>query len=441
MRHLAFLLATAALSITAAACSKPAPAPATPPQAVAGHAEPAVAAAAAVSPTTAAGLPPEGRRSVTLWHAYRDAEREAIDKLAQHWNQQQPAIRLEVLAVPSDALIDKYQVAVQGGNGPDLVIFAHDKIGVWARDGLIQPLGAFASPERLRRFLPQTVKPLVFDKAIYGLPLAFKSLVLFYNRQMVTQPPTTWNQLVEVAKGFAKADPKGEDDRFGVAWEASNLYFHAPFLLGSGGQVLDEAGQPRIDTAEAAKAIEVVRAAYAAKIMPQGAVSGFVLTALFNDGKLPFVLQGPWFIGEIDKAVQWAVAPLPELAPRQPLRPFLGSEAVMLSAKSTDREAALRIIDYLTSDEAALTRIEVGRQMVANVKVWEMPRWQSDPVAKVFRAQADSAVPMPNGAEMAALWNPYNTALQKAIYGETPATTALAEAQQRAAAELAKMKR
>lgn len=113
----------------------------------------------------------------------------------------------------------------------------------------------------------------------------------------------------------------------------------------------------------------------------------------------------------------------------------------MLAAKRDQREAALRVADYLTSDEAALTRIEVGRQMVANVKVWEMPRWQSDPVAKVFRAQAETAVPMPNAAEMAALWGPYNTALQKAVYGDVAASAALTEAQQRAMAAIAKMKR
>lgn len=446
MKYIASSVTLAAVSATLCLClggcgksSAPAAAPApvaAAPEAPKAAAE-AVAPAAAASPA-AVDEDPGPARTVTIWHGYRDAERDALEKLVDHWNKSHKNTQIQALAVPPDAIIDKFQVAVPNGNGPDLVIFAHDKIGVWARDGLIQPLGEFGKPERLKRFLPQTVKPLVFEKNLYGLPLAYKTLVLFYNRKMVGSPPKTLGQLVEVAKGFTKPDAEA----FGLAYEAGNLYFHAPLLLGAGGGIFDETGTLKLDTPEAAKAMGVARDLYrTAKILPQGTVSGFVITSMFNDGKVPFVLQGPWFIGEIDKTVEWGVAVLPELEPGKPMRPFLGSEALLLSAKTQNKDAALRIMDYLTSDEAALLRVEVGKQMVANVKTYEMPKWSDDPVVKVFRAQADSAVPMPSAAEMAAVWTPYNTALQKAIFGEVKAEEALAEAQKRATEDIAKMKK
>lgn len=435
------LLSVVFCALTALGCGKSssptspsAPAPAT--------AEPAKAEAAqAAAPAAPAAAPdaPDPPGPVTLWHSYRDAERAGLDELVAHWNKNHPAAQVEALGVPADAIIDKFQVATPNGNGPDLIIFAHDKIGVWAKDGLIAPLGDAATPAKLKRFLPQTVKPLVFDKAIYGLPLTFKSLVLFYNKKLVAEPPKTLGQLIEVAKGFTKP----EAEAFGLAYEAANLYFHAPFLLGAGGGIFDDSGRvPKIDTPEAAVGLAVARDLYKVhKILPQGAVSGFVITSMFNDGKVPFVLQGPWFIGEIDKAVQWGVAMLPELEPGKPLRPFLGSEAVMLSKKAKNPAGALRIIDYLTSDEAALTRMETGKQMVANVKPYELPKWADDPVVRVFRAQADVAVPMPAAAEMAVVWNPYNSALQKVIYGDAKALDALSEAQKRAAEDIAKMQK
>lgn len=436
MKSLVCALALVAL----AACGKSPPAAEAPKTATAdkaGDPAAAVAAPAAASPAQAEAPEPEG--NVVLWHSYRDAERAGLDELVDFWNKNHPKLHIESLAVPADALIDKFQVAVPNGNGPDLIIFAHDKIGVWAKDNLIQPLGDGISPQTLKRFMPQTVKPLVFEKAIYGLPLAYKSLVLFYNKKLVQAPPKTLNQLIEVAKGMTK--PDGE--QVGLAYEAGNLYFHAPFLLGFGGSVLDDSGRaPKIDSPEAKKAIETVRELYKVhKILPQGAMSGFVITSLFNDGKVPFVLQGPWFIGEIDKSVDWGVAVLPELEAGKPLRPFLGSEAVMLSKKAKQVPAALRVIDYLTSDEAALTRMTTGHQMVANIKPYELPKWADDPVVKIFRAQAETAVPMPAAAEMAAVWNPYNTALQKAVYGDTAPEAALAEAQKKAAEDIAKMQK
>jgi len=378
------------------------------------------------------------KQEVLLWHAYRDAERAALDKLIGAWNSKQPNVQVKALAVPFDALIDKLQVAIPRGNGPDLIIFAHDKIGTWARDKLIQPLGKWATGDRLKRFLPQTIKPLVFERAIYGLPLAFKSLVLFYNSGLIKEPPATMKDLVEVAKKHTDK----EEGKFGFAYDAADLYFHAAFLHAYGGAVYDDkAGKLTIASEGAANAAKAVRALHADdKVLPKG-MSTFVVTAMFSDNKVPFVLNGPWFISEIEKGVKWAVAPMPKADNGQPLKPFLGSEAVMLSAQTKVKDAALKVLDYLTSDEAALTRLSEGKQMVANTKVYENPRWASDPVIKVFRAQADVSVPMSNAVEAGLAWQPYNNALRKIIFGGAPADETLKAAQATADAALSKLKR
>lgn len=421
------LLATTVLLATACGKSNSANSNATPAPTAANAGDKAVGLPAAVSPTVAP--PPKAPQTVTLWHSYRDDERRALDELIAAWNRAHPGIQVTALAVPYDAFIDKVQVAVQGGNGPDLVIIAHDKIGTWARDGILQPLGEFGTPARLARFLPQTVKPLVFEKALYGLPLAFKSLVLFYNKKMVKAPPATLAQLVQVAKGFT--DEKNEV--YGLAYDASDLYFHAAFLHAAGGKVWDETARKlTINTPEAAKAIEIVRDLYKKEHILAKGVTGFMVTAMFNDSKTPFVLQGPWFVSEIAKGVEWGVAVLPTLEDGKPLQPFLGSEALMLTKPTKVRDAALEIVDYLTSDEAALTRLEHGHQMVANVKAYENPRWLNDPVVKIFRAQADRSVPMPTAVEPSVAWTPYNTALRKAIFGDANPVEALTEAQRQA---------
>ena len=39
-----------------------------------------------------------------------------------------------------DSVTDKFQAAAQGGKGPDIFIWAHDRIGEWADAGLLKPL-------------------------------------------------------------------------------------------------------------------------------------------------------------------------------------------------------------------------------------------------------------------------------------------------------------
>lgn len=377
-------------------------------------------------------------QKVVIWHAYRDSERKAFDLLLNQWNKQHPEIQVTTLAVPFDALVDKAQIAIPRGNGPDLIIFAHDKVGVWARDKLIQPLGDFATGARLKRFLPQTVKPLVFERAVYGLPLAFKSNVLFYNKKLVPKPPKTVAEMVAIAKKLT--DKKAGS--FGLAYDASDLYFHASWLHAYGGRVFDEKARTlAINSPEAVAAVEAVRDLHKKhKVLPKG-MQGFVITAMFNEGKVGMVFNGPWFLSEIEKGVSFGVAVLPEVAPGKPMKPYLGSEAVMLSAKTKVRAAALQLADYLTSDEAALTRITKGRQLVANRKIYEDPKFSNDPVLRIFRAQADLAVPMPNAVEANVAWSPYSNALRKVIFGTTAAPVALKTAADQAATALAKLRK
>ncbi len=403
-----------------------------------GKANEGKAAAKAAAAAKKAAAKPVKKEKVVLWHAYRDAERKSLDQLIDAWNVKHPEVQVTALAVPFDALIDKAQVAIPRGNGPDLIIFAHDKVGVWARDKLIQPLGDFATGDRLKRFLPQTVKPLVFERAVYGLPLAFKSLALFYNRALVKTPPKTVTELIAQAKKLTDKS-KGT---FGLAYDASDLYYHAAWLHAFGGKVFDpEARALAINSPAAVKAAEAVRDLHKKhKILPKG-MTGFVVTAMFNEGKAAFVLNGPWFLSEIEKGVPFGVAPLPEVAPGQPMKPYLGSEALMLSAKTQVRGAALRVIDYLVSDEAAVTRMVVGKQLVANRKIYEDPKFGNDPVVKVFRAQADTSVPMPNAVEANVAWAPYSNALRKVIFGDTAAPVALQAAAEQAAAAVAKLRK
>ena len=99
------------------------------------------------------------------------------------------------------------------------------------------------------------------------------------------------------------------------------------------------------------------------------------------------VINGPWFLGEINEDVPFAVSVLPRVSETgQAARPLLTAEAYFVSATTPRREAALEALRLLTDDEAALTRALEGRQAVANRAVWEDPRVAEDPVLSVFRA-------------------------------------------------------
>ena len=122
----------------------------------------------------------------------------------------------------------------------------------------------------------------------------------------------------------------------------------------------------------------------------------------------------------------------------QPARPFMGSEAIMLSARSSKKEAAFEVMTYLTDVEASKVRMTVGKQTVATVKAYE---GSTDPSLKVFQQQLANSVPMPNTPQMLLVWSPAATALNKVVSGGAKPQDSLDTAQKQIEAAIKSSRR
>ena len=89
-------------------------------------------------------------QTLTLWHAYRGAERAALEHLLEHYSDLNNGIRVDARAIPYDGFNSKLEAAVPRGHGPDLFIAAHERLGSWTQLGLVRPnpapLSGFAKP-------------------------------------------------------------------------------------------------------------------------------------------------------------------------------------------------------------------------------------------------------------------------------------------------------
>jgi arabinogalactan oligomer/maltooligosaccharide transport system permease protein len=357
------------------------------------------------------------RDELVLWHAYRGAEASALVDAVARFETAPGGVSVRLVSVPYDAFANKLSVAIPRGNGPDVFIYAHDRVGDWAETGLLEPLGLWADERVIDRFFGQTVESLVYEEVLYGLPLAFKTLALFYDTTMVERPPRTTAAMVAQAKAIRAADPT----RWGLAYPLDSLYFHAPWLHGFGGRVYSHGDAVALAEPAAVRSVEFVRRlVHDEKIMPEEVTSALV-TALFRDHKLAFVVNGPWFRGELDGHRGWAVAPLPIVTETgQPARPFLGVEGVLLNARSTRKVDGFALMRFLTSDGEAMGRLAAGGQLVANTAAYDAG--VGDGFTEAFRRQVENAVPLSNRPHMRRVWTPAQDALSQAImHGVAPA--------------------
>lgn len=376
---------------------------------------------------------PKKTTEIVLWHSYRGLEKDALEQVTKKFNNQHNGVRVKLLQVPYDAFVDKVQITTPRGQGPDLFIFAHNMIGEWVDNTpILEPLTNLIPRNELEKFLPKTVDSLVYKGNIYGLPLAFKSVALFYNKALIKTPPATFAQMVKEAQAVTNPSKKV----WGLVYEAGLFYFNAAWFNGMGVKVLSDDNMPQLDTPQAIKAMLLVRSLVKQyRITPSG-INSAMVTSLFNQGKAAMVINGPWFLAELDPKVKYGVTLMPKLAYGGLAKPFLGTEAVFLSKYSKKKTAAKKFMLFLTSDKIAKIRLDKGRQMVANKALYTDELFQKNPVAKTFWVEAKTSIIMPKSPNMQLIWPVMDMAIQKAVFGDVDAKKALQDAQAKVMSDL-----
>lgn len=373
---------------------------------------------------------------LVVWHAYSGGEERALQVVVQRYNAEHARtpnpVQVEAISVPYASMADKLQAAIPRGHGPDVFLFAHDTVGQWARLGLLAKLDELMPVDDVTRALwPQTVAPLREGPALWGLPIAFKSLALFYRTDLVDKAPETTDELLALCRRF-REEPlaRGAPRRYGLAYEAGSFFRHAAWLHGFGGAIIPPgAALPRLDTPEQAQALAFVDGMARRGDIPEDMTSVLV-TQFFNEGRTALVINGPWFIGEISPGVPYGVAPMPVVsATGRRAAPLTTIEAGFVSAHGAHPQQSADFLRYLVGPQASLLRVQLGRQSVSDRATWQHPDVQKDPVLRAFLAQLDQLVPSPSHPAMRAFWEPGEQALRQVLRGAASPPQALRSAQ------------
>ncbi|HEX4953482.1 MAG TPA: extracellular solute-binding protein [Thermoanaerobaculia bacterium] len=380
------------------------------------------------------------QKELVVWHAYRGGEKAAFEKVVAAWNAANPNVKVTTLAVPYDAYADKISAAVPRGKGPDVFIYAQDRLGGWIEAGnTIEPLDFFLDDATKGRFLPSTLQAMTYRGTIWGLPLNYKVLTLIYNKKLLTKPPATSGELVATAKKLT--DPAA--GRFGLVYWYSDFYVHSGLMNAFGGGAFDQDRQPTVNLPANVKSIELVlKWLNQDKFLP-AEPSTALITALFNSGKAAMVWNGPWFLGEIAKDVDYGLALLPRIdeAGGTPMKPWATIEGAYIAAPSKNKDAAYDFIKFLTDTPQARVLALDGRQSPSNKAVYDDAAVKSDWILTHFRKQFEVAVPMPNIPEMSMFWSPATTAMNAIVKGSATPAAALSEAQDKVKKDVERLRK
>ena len=105
-----------------------------------------------------------------------------------------------------EKITDSFPLAAQVAKGPDIVIWAHDKVGEWAAGGLITPVEI--SDEFGHKLFPKALQAVLHENRTWGYPIALETVTLIYNRKLLDgPPPTQLSELVSLNEKIKQKHP------------------------------------------------------------------------------------------------------------------------------------------------------------------------------------------------------------------------------------------
>ena len=311
---------------------------------------------------------------------------------------------VEVVVEVADPLTDKFQQAAATGDGPDIVLWAHDRFGEWAAGGLIQPVDP--SQEMTDGILASAWDAVAFGGKVWGYPVNVEAIGLVYNKDLIDTPPATFEEIKDLAM------PEGVR---AILWDYNNTYFTMPMLMANGGfafQKVDgvfDGKNTGVNNDGAMMGANVLKSLFDDGVMPAGVDYG-VMDGAMAKGETAMVINGPWsWAGYKGAGINIGVAPLPTVN-GQVSPPFLGVPAFAVNAATPNKDLVIELLEnYILTDEGlAHWNANGNLGALADISAGQA---QEDPLVKATIANAANGIPMPSNPEMGAFWGAMGPAL------------------------------
>ena len=298
----------------------------------------------------------------------------------------------------------KFQQAAAAGDGPDIVMWAHDRFGEWAAGGLIAPVQP--SQQAISTVLPSAMEAVTFDGAVWGYPISAEAVHLIYNKALIDTPPSSFEEIMalQMPEGVAP-----------IMWDYNNTYFTMPLLMAGGGYAFQKVDGSYDGTATGVNTEGAVAGAMMLDAMIEGGVMApgvdyGVMDGAMNKGEVAMVLNGPWAWANLAASgIDFGVAPIPTVGGNAS-PPFLGVQALAINAASPNKDLAVEFIEnWLTTVDGLTTWNQNGA--LGALADAAAAKTLADENVSGMLAVAAQAVPMPSNPEMGAFWSAMGPAL------------------------------
>ena len=303
-----------------------------------------------------------------------------------------------------------FEAAMRAGQGPDIWIWPHDRLGSWVKAGWIAPVQA--SGEFRRDIVQVAWDAFTIGGQAYAYPIAVESVALVYNKDLLPTPPKTFEELVALHQRLKARGKRA------IGWETASPYFTWPMLSAGGGYVFQRKIDGTYDPSDTGIShagavaggntlVQLIRAG----VLPEGGMSYQEAEEGMTSGQQAMWITGPWAWESLARAkVNYGVAMLPTVAGKAP-KPFVGVLGAMITHDSANKAAAHDFLRHHLLRREGLAAMNADKPIgvpASKAMFWTL---YSDEKIRTSMDTIYNGRPMPNNPEMSLFWKNFSTAL------------------------------
>ena len=373
-----------------------------------------------------------GGPALTIWAD--EIRAPVLEELAAGFTDQY-GVGVEVVQKGFGNLRSDFVVAAPTGEGPDILVGAHDWIGEFIASGLLAPVDL---GDKADSFAANAVAAFTYpDGNLYGMPQAVENVAFYYNTDLVPEAPATFDDVKALSAELIEAGNK-----YGFLRQAGDPYHFYPVQTAFGGYIFGKnddgsynADDLGLDSEGSLAALEWYNSLFADGVLDTGAnIDDALMQSAFQTGDAAMMISGPWALNGVREAgVPYAVAPIP--AGTEAGRPFLGVQGFMINAFSENQLLAQTFLqEFIATDETMQAFFELDPRVSAWISVAEAIE---DPDLKAFMEAGMVADPMTNIPAMNSVWGGWGDAITLIANGSATPEEAATQAQEQVSTAIA----
>ncbi|MFP4323919.1 MAG: extracellular solute-binding protein [Anaerolineales bacterium] len=317
-------------------------------------------------------------------------------------------------------------VAGPAGEGPDILLGAHDWLGEFIQNGAVVPVDL---GDQVNDFSPSAIDAFTIEGELYGMPYSADNLAFFRNTDYVPDAPETWDEVFSLTQELVDAGTV----EFGFVMPSTASFDFYPVMTAYGGYVFGRDAEGNYNPGDLGIGTEGTIAA--AEYMQQYGDAGYlnadidsdVSISLFESGEAAMMLTGPWWLNRLSEAgLPFAVSDIPA-GPAGPGASFISAQGFMISAFSENQLLAqIFLSEYMATTDSMLAFYEELSFTPAYSPLLDVI--EDDRIIAIQQAGQNGA-PQPAIPEMSSVWSAWGNALRFVITGELAPDEAYTQAE------------